>query len=745
MKLILPDELNSAQQRILDSYREWFPAGAVCINVMLGPKIGDEEWDIRPLILDGGRVVLLRFSRPLSEALLKTYSAEMEGFSALPGCSIRIERRAHLKQFLSIRAYVPQTLADQLELGEIIAGAKNLALASLVIQQVRQLKARNLVHGHLSLSNLVYSGGSLSLLDPLFGALNGSRDRFLAPEVSPDQEVPHTSDLFGLGLILTELLGDGVSSQQREILERLALPAPRQRPFLEEVEEVFNVRNVGPPSSAGRLVRRPGSSDNATLAQSNNASSRKAQNPIHRGEPRSFQKLWLIAVILFGVALLIRYRYPSLYFQIAHRIPILAPDRNAEYESDWESADRMRMLRVARAAVLEHEPSAENTIVKSIMAGANPAGTTAVLMRVALTDLWRKDLSRADQEAVLSLTLAPLVPQGLEGIPPLASLHPAVIMAVAGQMQPNNPSPQLKLLSLSLFTNLADPVGAVFRQLGELGISSAGAPESLALAGIISGNTNPNLFEAFMGGDSSSKGTLARLIILMPIVAQNDAAAVQLLAAIRDRGGELGQVLGWFDIEDLAKWSSIGSIDKLSLLLNKLPKRSFTISQYGDLLTFPLQGVRQGAALMLRERYFKESDTNLLLLLSGEGNRLTREQTIALISALQLEAGKRTPFIAAWFGLRPAPDTVLLLLLARSAQDSSDIFNLEAARYLRHNEWVGSIEILELLAQHQEPLARTLAYARLDPRDSAQKKILQARISKEKDAALLKMVMGKLS
>ena len=403
------------------------------------------------------------------------------------------------------------------------------------------------------------------------------------------------------------------------------------------------------------------------------------------------------------------------------------------------------MLRVARAAVLEHEPSAENTIVKSIMAGANPAGTTAVLMRVALTDLWRKDLSRADQEAVLSLTLAPLVPQGLEGIPPLASLHPAVIMAVAGQMQPNNPSPQLKLLSLSLFTNLADPVGAVFRQLGELGISSAGAPESLALAGIISGNTNPNLFEAFMGGDSSSKGTLARLIILMPIVAQNDAAAVQLLAAIRDRGGELGQVLGWFDIEDLAKWSSIGSIDKLSLLLNKLPKRSFTISQYGDLLTFPLQGVRQGAALMLRERYFKESDTNLLLLLSGEGNRLTREQTIALISALQLEAGKRTPFIAAWFGLRPAPDTVLLLLLARSAQDSSDIFNLEAARYLRHNEWVGSIEILELLAQHQEPLARTLAYARLDPRDSAQKKILQARISKEKDAALLKMVMGKLS
>ena len=88
---------------------------------------------------------------------------------------------------------------------------------------------------------------------------------------------------------------------------------------------------------------------------------------------------------------------------------------------------------------------------------------------------------------------------------------------------------------------------------------------------------------------------------------------------------------------------------------------------------------------------------------------------------------------------------ILLLLLARSGYDSTDTFNLEAARYLRRNQWTATTEMLKLLAQHPEPLARTLAYTRLDPRDDAQKKILQERISAEKDQGLLKMVMGRLS
>ena len=155
--------------------------------------------------------------------------------------------------------------------------------------------------------------------------------------------------------------------------------------------------------------------------------------------------------------------------------------------------------------------------------------------------------------------------------------------------------------------------------------------------------------------------------------------------------------------------------------------------------------MREQAAVELKKRFFRDADGNLLLTLSGPGNRLTREQTIALVSALALDPAKRTPFVTAWFGLKPAPDTALLILLARSGYDSTDTFNLEASRYLRRTQWSATTEMLQLLAQHPEPLARTLAYSRLDPKIDAQKKILQDRISAEKDQGLLKMVMGKLS
>ena len=139
-----------------------------------------------------------------------------------------------------------------------------------------------------------------------------------------------------------------------------------------------------------------------------------------------------------------------------------------------------------------------------------------------------------------------------------------------------------------------------------------------------------------------------------------------------------------------------------------------------------------------------ESD-QLLLVLGGEQNRLSREQTIALLSALNLDVTKRAPYVEILFQLKPSPDMILLVLLARSDKDSTDHFNLEAARYLRKNgEWKATTEMLQILAHHPEPLARSLAYARLSTRDPAQKKILQQRLSEEGDKGLGHRIMEKL-
>ena len=738
MKLLSPDELSDDQRSVLDSYRSFLPDGVVCVNVMLGA----ERWDVRPLILKGKQVCICRVSRELTEPESKALAAELHGFSVINSCPGEVLRGSGATRFFFIRPYATATLSDQMEAGEIRSGQHNHGLVEKLFALLREMHSCNLIHGHICPSNLATTNGSLVLLDPLIGAINGTQGESLAPELSPGQEVPGSADLFGLGITLQALLGSSMSAEQQQITKRLLLPSPRQRPSLEQAEEAF-LAAVG--SSTPRHKKTDRFIKRASQVPTASGSSIEEGKTETRGSPSLLSSVIGLAAACGIAAVSLKVFFPDVYGGLVGGVSQLEPQIDPSLVSDWASGDRARMSAVARRAIVDQDEAAAAVIVDSIMAGENPPNTTPRLMRVALNDLWRNELSAKDVGAVLRLTVAPLFKEGLDSMPPLSSLHPGVILAVAGEMPPNDPAPQLKLLPLSTFTKLPDPFGAAFKQLGDLGVSSAGAPEAVALAAVTSGMASSRAFDAFMGSDTSPKSAIARLTILMPIVSGSDAATAQLVASIRDRGGELGQVLGWFDIEDLAKWSKLGGAQKLTLVLNRLPEADLSQSQYADLMTFPLPGVREQAALELKKRFFRDTDGNLLLTLSGPGNRLTREQTIALVSALALPPAKRTPFVGAWFGLKPAPDTVLLILLARTGYDSSDTFNLEAARYLRRAQWTATTEMLQILAQHPEPLARTLAYAKLDPKVDAQKKILQERISAEKDQGLLKMVMGKLS
>jgi hypothetical protein len=81
-----------------------------------------------------------------------------------------------------------------------------------------------------------------------------------------------------------------------------------------------------------------------------------------------------------------------------------------------------------------------------------------------------------------------------------------------------------------------------------------------------------------------------------------------------------------------------------------------------------------------------------------------------------------------------------MVLLARSNYSSEDIFNLEAASFLRKVEWEAATDMLQLLAQHPEPLARSLAYARLENTNPQQLAILQERLKSEPDPTLKKSI-----
>jgi hypothetical protein len=742
MRLVSPSSLEGAEKLVFENLKPWLPANGVCVNVMLG----QDPWDIRPLMLINGKVSLYRFSRPLGQKALAALVAEMQGFAVISGWEMKVEARNEAERLLLVRPVYPTTLEEELENEGALTGQRRQDLVASLIDVVKMLRKRSLVHGHISPANIVAVDGSAVLLDPRLGVLHYSKDEHLAPETNAGEEPRPEADLFGLGSVLSKLLGEDATHQQREIIDRLLLPSPRQRPTIEEVEREF-IRTLPPQTRAsvraGKFVKKPAvvptekerrGAENGPTARTGNA------------ENRSWMTWAIGALILCGGGVSIaKFTTPSLYYDIARSFTPLAPSSNPELQLAWASNDKGRMRVVAQAAIEEHDPAAESAIVDDTLSGQNRSGVGSNLLRVALSDLWVEDLSATDRRAALALSVMPIYPEGLRTLPPLATLHPGVILAVAGQSQAKNPSKQLSDIPIDRLASLPPPVGPLFEQLKAGGSKTLGDPEVIALAGIVSGNPPADTLDAYIGADSPLPVALARIAIALPLLSANDPSATQLLVILRDRGGEIGQTLSWFDIDGLAIWSKVKSSDKLRLILGELPAEQLGVQHYSDLLTFPLGDVRLKSAQNLKGSFLKSESDQLLLVLSGDQNRFSREQTIALLSALNLDVSKRAPYIEILFQLKPSPDMVLLVLLARSDKDSTDHFNLEAARYLRKNpEWVATTEMLQILAHHPEPLARSLAYARLSTRDPAQKKVLQQRLSEEGDKGLARRILEKL-
>ena len=741
MRLVSPSSLTGAEKLVFDNLKAWLPANGVCVNVMLG----QDPWDIRPLMLINSKVSLYRFSRPLGQKTLSALSAEMQGFAVIPGWEMKVEARNEAERILLTRPVYQKTLQDDLEQSESITGQRRQELVSGLIDVVKMLRKRSLVHGHISPSNIVENDGMLILLDPRLGALHYSKDEHLAPEVTSGDEPEQGADLFGLGSVLSLLLGEHATHQQREIIDRLLLPSPRQRPTIEEVEREF-VRSLPPQTRtsvrAGKFVKKVGE---APKKPSSKPAPLQEENV--DGEIPTSRWPWLVtplAVIALGLGV-VKYQYPYVYNDILRDVDLFAPAKNPEFELAWASNDKGKMRIVAEAALEDHDAAAENAIIDDTLRGENRPGVAANLLRVALSDLWEPELSFTDRRAALALSVMGIYPDAVKTLPPLNTLHAGVILAIAGQSQAKNPSKQLGEIGIERLESLPNPVGILFAQLKASGTKTLAAPEAIALAGIVSGNPPAQTLEAYIGTDSALPVSLARIAIALPLLSANETTATQLLAILRDRGGEIGQTLSWFDIDTLGVWSKVKSAERLKLILGELPERTLSIEQYADLLTFPLAEVRAKSAEVLRTKFLTTESSPLMLVLGGEQNRFTREQTITLVAALNLDVSKRAPYVAVFFQLAPSPEMVLLVLLARSERDSSDLFNLEAARYLRKNNgWTATTEMLQLLAHHPEPLSRSLAYARLTARDPAQKKILQQRLSEEGEPGLLKSITSKL-
>jgi hypothetical protein len=749
VRLLSPESLDESQRAIFDECARYFPEGAVCVNVVLGR----EAWDVRPLLLMRGSVNIMRLSPRLDEARASQLAGDIEGVGRLFNHDLKVQLIPNRGQFFIIRPFVADTLQDELEKG-VVAGREQLErIVRQLIKRIGDLSRRSMAHGHLSPANVAIARGEIVLLDPLMGAIQVSSDPYLPPESSIGVSPEPTADLFCLGKMIRTLLGDSLTPRQLSVVDQLLLPSPRHRPPLAEVAVAFGFQEEGAFQAADRHPQN-GSRANAgkLLRSTSGARAGSASSGISdvtresRGNPsRANRGLLLIPLVLIGAVYAIKDRYPSLYYSLATRVPGLVSDHSVEFETEWASHQKPRMLVVARSAILRQEPAAVNAITEDILGGANPEGVRGRLLRVSLDELWRDQLSQSDIRAAVTLALIQIFPEGVRTLPPLKTLHPAIILAIAGETQAVNAGKELQSIGIDSLASLPAPFGVLFTELKKLGVSTVGNPAAIGLAAIASGDTRPQSFEGIMTAAVDEAKARAIVELVVPIVRNNPTAASELFAAIRDRGEGLGTLASWFSLEDLAGWSRIPAMPKLDVMLTSATATELDQAQYADLLKYPVGETRNFAAAMLQKNFFTQGSEKLLLTLSSDASALSREQTIALLAALKAEPATRGQFLAKWFELRPNADTVVLLLVARSSADSADIFNLEAARYLRRNTWRSPFALLELLASHPEPLARVLAYGKLNIAAPTERELLKKRLSLEKDEGCLKALMAKLS
>jgi hypothetical protein len=135
-----------------------------------------------------------------------------------------------------------------------------------------------------------------------------------------------------------------------------------------------------------------------------------------------------------------------------------------------------------------------------------------------------------------------------------------------------------------------------------------------------------------------------------------------------------------------------------------------------------------------------------LQFLSEKEHSFTRDQVVSLLVALGGEDEKHFGMMGFWFkNLKPEPDNVLRLLIARNNLDPSDYFNGEAAGYISAVRFSPSRLELRALATHKVSLARAFAYARLDTSIPEELDLLNKALAIEPDDDLRRDLQRKIA
>jgi hypothetical protein len=351
-------------------------------------------------------------------------------------------------------------------------------------------------------------------------------------------------------------------------------------------------------------------------------------------------------------------------------------------------------------------------------------------------------LEEVDRETLLGLALLKIAPEHAPKSLDLSALHPGVVVALAGDVDLQRSFPELEGYPLVEVAQLPAPFGPVFLELIKQKIEFLGDPAARAASHLLAGNPGRDVFRTFFPEDISEENLISRVKVIVGLLSKLPGGERALLAAIGDEG-RLGELLGWFKEDELVGWGKVAVRDRLGVLVGLPTTTNLSLEQLADLLRFPIEPVRRSARERLRDQV-REGTALILDYLARADAALSREQAVALVAALEVQGDTAPAFVQGWFATEPSSKAVVELLIARSAITEIDGFNVEGARFLKTHQWEFSLDQIEALARHSEPLVRALAYARLDPRDTAQRSVLEKAAAAETSPKLKEQVLAKL-
>ncbi len=236
-RVLAPRDLSLEQNELLQNYL----SGAELKGVVVGALPGFDSWDIRPLILVGGQLQLLRVTRygldHIFTKQLIQQSGRLKTTLGLTACNLN-------KDFFWIsRPYYQQTLSELREAWPEVSQANKQSHCYALIQALYNLHRMECLHGHICPENIVVDAQATVFLDPCFTFLARSyaeNDSFVSAE-SRDGVLTPAGDIYSLGKVLQQWFWEVSSASQQQLIMRMCSSSSFDRPLLEEVLQVFDV------------------------------------------------------------------------------------------------------------------------------------------------------------------------------------------------------------------------------------------------------------------------------------------------------------------------------------------------------------------------------------------------------------------------------------------------------------------------------------------------------------------------